>query len=51
MDTQRTSRAKYFIIFFISLIAEILIIFFRPEAFWVPLPFGLTALALGFDWL
>jgi hypothetical protein len=51
MDTQRTSKAKYWIIFLVSLVVELLILFFRPEAFWLPLPIGLTAFALAFDWL
>ncbi|MCX6189990.1 MAG: hypothetical protein NTW54_10400 [Bacteroidetes bacterium] len=50
-NTQSKSKAKYWIIFIVSLVAMVLITIYRPEAFWLPLPIMVTAFAVANDWL
>jgi len=51
MSDQTKSLGKYWIIFFISLIAMIAFLIILPEWFWVTLPFVFTYFVLAMDWM
>jgi len=51
MADQTKSLGKYWVIFFISLIACIAFLIFLPEWFWVTLPFVFTYFVLSMDWV
>lgn len=49
MASKSNSTGKYWLYFIISLIAMIALLIFRPEWFWVALPFVLTYLVYAMD--
>ncbi|MBX7107953.1 MAG: hypothetical protein K1X61_04825 [Chitinophagales bacterium] len=48
-ETKRSSKSLYWILFFISLTAMVLLLIFLPEWFWISLPFTITFLAGAMD--
>ena len=49
METTKKDTRKYWLLFLVSLVINVLMLIFTPEWCWVPLPFVLTFLVLAMD--
>ncbi len=48
-SSTRKNTGRYWMYFLISTIACVALLLFKPEWFWVALPFVLTSLVMAFD--
>ncbi len=48
-ETKKSSKSLYWLLFFISFSALVLLLIFLPEWFWISLPFTITFLAGAMD--
>jgi len=51
MNTETTSKGKFWLAFLVSLVLTIAFLIFLPEWFWVMLPFLFTSFVGAMDWV
>ncbi|HMS68945.1 MAG: hypothetical protein WAT92_16165 [Saprospiraceae bacterium] len=51
MTTSNKELKKYWMYFIVSVIGTVAFLIFKPEWFWVMLPFTFTSFVLAKDWM